>query len=392
VKARWMVSLPRIGTTLALAVVCAAGCISVRYQARQSVPGDPASPATHAERITLRDLHGKAGEITQLNGPTGRPWVTREGLRVDVDAVSPENNRTVLLSVRIDAGSGADVVGMLWSPASAPRCAGGHPALAIMTDVEGELNSSLAEREHVRWERPVVLRGQSVLSARFDEDRPLLHDDSVVDLLMVERDGAGARWVCARVPITGAGITYWNQKRWSLGGRLSWQSGLRFSRSSVLLAGVSLARWWGPVRIGLEGIFGGSSRGPSSDGTPDPQGPSGTSFCFLVSGPDCEDVTTGGVALQAGGIGWRWERWSLGWSVAYETLYARIRRPMERHAMAGGPRVSLQLLHALPDIAGVSQHSPTSAWGFELYAAAAQELSGTAAGTPITYGISLLGF
>ena len=199
------------------------------------------------------------------------------------------------------------------------------------------------------------------------------------------------RQVCVRVPITGAGITYWNQKRWSLGARTSWQRGMRFSRSSVLLTGISVARWWGPVRIGVEGIFGGSSDGPSGNGTPDPKGPSGTSACFLVSGPDCEDVTTGGVGLQAGGIAWRWERWALGWNVAYEALYARI-RPMDRHGMAAGPRVSLRFLRVLPDIAGVSAHSPTSAWGFELYAAAAQELIGAAAGTPVTYGISFLAF
>ena len=386
---RWMASLSMIGTALALAIVPAAGCISVQYQARQSKPGDPATPAARAERITVRDLRGKAGEAYQTNGPDGLPHVTPEGLQVD--AVSDEIERTVLLSVRIDAGPGADVWGMMWSPSSAPRCAGGHPSLAIMTDVEGELNSSLADREQVRWERPVFLRGPNMLSGRFDEDRPLLRNDSVVDVLLVERDGAALRQVCVRVPITGAGITYWNQKRWSLGARMSWQRGLRFSRSSILLTGISVARWWGPVRIGVEGIVGGSSDGPSGNGTPDPQGPSGTSACFLVSGPDCEDVATGGVALQASGIGWRWERWALGWSVAYETFYARI-RPMTRHAIAAGPRVSLRFLRVLPDIAGVSQHSPTSAWGFELYAAAAQELSGAAAGTPVTYGVSFLAF
>lgn len=386
---RRLPSLSAIGTALALAIVPAAGCISVRYQARQSTPGDPAAPAAHAERLTVRDLHGKAGGVYETYGPNGRPHVTREGLLVD--AVPDDTDRTVLLSVRIDAGPGADVWGMMWSPASAPRCAGGHPSLAIMTDVEGELNSSFADREQVRWERPVVVRGQNVLSGRFDEDRPLLHASSVVDVLLVERDGAALRQVCVRIPITGAGITYWNQKRWSLGARLSWQRGLRFSRSSVLLWGVSVARWWGPVRIGVEGIVGGSSDGPSGDGTRDPQGPSGTGACFLVLGPDCEDVTAGGVALQAGGIAWRGERWALGLNVAYEALYARI-RPMDRHGMAAGPRVSLQLLRALPDIAGVSPHSPTSAWGFELYAAAAQELTGTAAGTPVSYGISFLGF
>jgi hypothetical protein len=384
-----MASLSTIGTALMLAIMPAAACISVQYQARQSKPGDPATPAAHAERITVRDLRGKAGEAYQASGPAGRPRVTPEGLQVD--AVSDEIERTVLLSVRIDAGPGADVWGMMWSPASAPRCAGGHPSLAIMTDFEGELSSSLADREQVRWERPVFLRGPNVLSGRFDEDRPLLRNDSVVDVLLVERDGAALRQVCVRVPVTGAGITYWNQKHWSLGARMSWQRGLRFSRSSVLLTGISVARWWGPVRIGVEGIIGGTSDGPSGNGTPDPQGPNGTGACFLVSGPDCEDVATGGIGLQAGGIAWRWERWALGWNVAYEALYARI-RPRVRHGMAAGPRVSLRFLRVLPDIAGVSPHSPTSAWGFELYAAAAQELTGAAAGTPVTYGVSFLAF
>jgi hypothetical protein len=144
-----MASLSTVGAALALALALAivpvAGCISVRYQARQSTPGDPATPATHAERITVRDLHFTAGEVYETNGPIGRPRVTREGLTAD--AVPDETDRTLLLSVRIDAGPGADVVGMSWSPASAPRCAGGHPALAIMTDVEGELNSSFAHRE-----------------------------------------------------------------------------------------------------------------------------------------------------------------------------------------------------------------------------------------------------
>jgi len=125
VNERRLPSLSAIGTALALAIVPAAGCISVRYQARQSTPGDPAAPAAHAERLTVRDLHGKAGAVYETNGPTGRPHVTREGLLVD--AVPDDTDRTVLLSVRIDAGPGADVWGMMWSPASAPRCAGGHP-------------------------------------------------------------------------------------------------------------------------------------------------------------------------------------------------------------------------------------------------------------------------
>ena len=95
---RRMASLSTTATLLALAIVPAAGCISVQYQARQSKPGDPATPAAHAERITVRDLRGKAGEAYQTNGPTGLPRVTPEGLQVD--AVSDEIERTVLLSVR----------------------------------------------------------------------------------------------------------------------------------------------------------------------------------------------------------------------------------------------------------------------------------------------------
>jgi hypothetical protein len=207
----------------------------------------------------------------------------------------------------------------------------------------------------------------------------------------VHREGGAAREDCVRVAMTGAGVTYWNLKRWSVGARLSWRRGLRFTDSSVLLVALSVGRWWGPVRIGVEAMVGGTNDSENSDGTPDRSGPGGTGLCFLAPGPDCDEVNTGGAALEASGIAWRWDRWAVGWSLAYETLFAQL-KPVERHAIAGGPRLALQLLRAVPDVTGVSPHSPTSAWGFELYAAAGWELTGAANGRPVTYGVSLLGF
>jgi hypothetical protein len=382
-------ALRRSSVLLALVPLSAIACISVRYQARQSLPGDPATPATHAEGVTIADLHLTPGRIRRPDDSWARPTVTLAGLTTE--AVADETNRTVLLAVRIAAGSEVEVLDMVWSPPAAPRCAGGHPALAILVDADGDLNSSLAERAQVHWERPVVLRGERVLSGRFDEDRPLLHGASVVDVRIARRGGGAAQEDCIRVPVTGPGVTFWNLKRWSIGGRLSWRRALRFTDSSVLLFGVSVGRWWGPVRIGVEAMGGGTNDNQDSNGAAARSGPTGTGLCFLASGPDCDNVTTGGLALEASGVAWRWDRWAVGWSLAYETLFARV-RPIERHAIAGGPRLALQLLRAAPDVAGVSRHSPTSAWGFELYAAAGWEMTGAAAGKPITYGISLLGF
>jgi hypothetical protein len=50
-----------------------------------------------------------------------------------------DRDRTILLAVRVAARSPVEVMDMVWSPPFAPRCAGGHPALAILIDAEGEL-------------------------------------------------------------------------------------------------------------------------------------------------------------------------------------------------------------------------------------------------------------
>ena len=379
----------RSAVLLALAPLSIMACATVRYQVRQSLPADPATPVAHAESVTITDLHQTAGEVRIANGVFARPSVTSAGLTTE--EIPGEIDRTILLAVRVAADPEVEVLDMVWSPDSAPRCAGGHPALAILVDAQGELNSSLAARAQVHWERPIVLRGEQVLSGRFDEDTPLLHAASVVDVHFARREGTTVREDCVRVPMTGPGVTFWNLKRWSVGGRVSWRRALRFTDSSVVLLGLSVGRWVGPVRIGVEGMFGGTKDSPNSDGTPNRSGPAGTGLCFLAPGPDCDEVIAGGFALEVSGIGRRWDRSAVGWSVSYETLFARI-RPVERHAIAGGPRLALQLLRVVPDVAGVSPHSPTSAWGFELYAAAGWEVTGAAAGPPITYGVSLLGF
>lgn len=201
-----MSARPSRSWLLALAPLSAIACLPAHYQASQWLPGDPATPAMHAERVSLRDLHLTAGEIDGQNSSTWRPTVTRKGLTT---APAPGgSDDTILLAVRVTALPPVEVLDMVWSPAAAPRCAGGHPALAILVDAEGELNSSLAVRPQVHWERPVVLAGEKVLSARFDDDPPLLHAASVVDVRLILRQGTTAREECIRVPMTGPGVAY----------------------------------------------------------------------------------------------------------------------------------------------------------------------------------------
>lgn len=200
-------SARRLGSLLlALAPLSVPACLPAHYQASQWLPGDPSTPAMHAERVSLRDLHQTPGQVDGPHETFRRATVTRKGLTTA--PVSDAGDQTILLAVRVAARPPVEVLDMVWSAASAPRCAGGHPALAILVDVEGELNSSLAVRPQVHWERPVILAGEQVLSGRFDDDPPLLHAASVVDVRLIRREGATVREDCVRVPITGPGVAY----------------------------------------------------------------------------------------------------------------------------------------------------------------------------------------
>ena len=366
------------------------GC-AVSHHVREAPLGDPATPALRVEGVRTDDSATEPGEQSLDHGRRGRPFVDRDGLRnrpVNDDDVK----RTVLWSVRVEGGDGVDVLDMTWSPAGAPRCAGGHPPLSLLLDLDAPPNHALAPDEQVHWERPVVVRGERVLSGVFDEDRPLLRTPSVVDVRLVEHDGAAEREVCVRVPVTGPSVSYVETRTWSLGARLEWRRALAFSASSSGMIGASLGRWVGPVRVSLEGLIGGTDP-PTADGI------RGTGFCFLDPGPDCDQVDVGGFSLGANGLAWRGSRWALGWSAAYESLFASIHRvdPLGGPRVglwtsAGGPRLGLQLLRVSPHVMGVIPLSPTRAWGFELFAAAAREWSGPAAGSPVTFGVALLAF
>jgi hypothetical protein len=178
------------------------GCFFVVHRPLVAVPGDPPAPAMRLESVTTRDVEGAPGvEYSSKHRRRRGPWesspvVTRAGL--EYRAPLPQTARWgiwyVTIAVRVGAGAAGEIVDMMWSPASAPRCAGGHPALALLLD------------EQVHWERPFVFSGEHVVAGRFDEDLPLLQQASVVDVHIVERQGASARETCVRIPATGPGI------------------------------------------------------------------------------------------------------------------------------------------------------------------------------------------
>jgi hypothetical protein len=392
------------GALASLLVVlgAASGCVGVQYRPRTAPPGDPPVPAARLARLTWDESLVVPGEhVITKHGRTprgssrwARPMVTREGLiRIEQ---GPDIEETVSWQVHLSAGPGAEVLEMRWAAAAELRCAGGLPALDILVDDAEPIHGVLfgdeltpAYESRIHWERPVVIAGERLVTGRFYKDPVPLELPSVVDVRLRQHEAGGAREVCVRVPVTGPGITFWSQKKWSLGARLTWRRSLAFSKSSTLAVGLSLGRWLGPVRLGLGGTLGGTPD-VAADGSP------GTAPCFADPGPACDNIFLGTLALEANGLVWRWSGWAVGWSASYETIFAGV-RPFAppatlTHAVSGGPRLALQLLSVPAAIPGAERFSPTSAWGVELFAAAASEWRGAARGTPLTFGASLLAF
>jgi len=184
----------------------AAGCAST-YRARQAPLGDPIWPAAHVDGVHPEDTYEPPGWFLTESGDDHTAVVTRaDGFQIRRSSNVQGNDTR--WDIRLQGGEGTDVVTMMWSPPTAPRCQGGHPVLDILLDLDAPPNHLLAPRRQVHWERPVVVRGERVVSGRFDRDPDLLRRPSVVDLQVVQHAGGAAREVCVRVPVNGPGVTY----------------------------------------------------------------------------------------------------------------------------------------------------------------------------------------
>jgi hypothetical protein len=365
----------------------------IQYRAREAMPGDPAAPAARVEAVNTWDITYPPGTYGASGEKKIAPVVTRDGF--DGREAPDERDNYVLWSLRLDGGAGVEIVTMMWSPPSAPRCKGGHPALDLLLERDRPKPFMLLEDGLVHWERPFIVKGSRVVSARFDEDPALLHAPSVVDVTLREHDAAGDRERCVRVPVTGPGLTYWSTKRWSPGYRFALRRAQAFTPGSTFSFAMSLGRWFGPARLALEAGVSGTNKD-----APDKGFPSGTGLCFAAPGPDCETANLGTFAFEASGLVARWRRyWGLGWSLGYETSFGALHRldpatgaVLGRHVGAGGPRLGVRLFAGIPDLAGVSPFSPSSGWAVELFAAAAQEYYGAAGGHPVSFGLAVVGF
>lgn len=219
---------------------------------------------------------------------------------------------------------------------------GGHPSLRLSVDGEA------------RWARPVSLLGEHVVSSHFDEDRPLLETASVVDLLLVEQT-TPPRQTCVRVPVTGPGSSFAEIRGWSLGGRFSVRNTLPFLAVGSATVGSSLGRWWGPVRLGVELLAGESN---------EQHQPRVVAHLVIP-------------ALELSGIVYRWNRWAIGWSTAYELLIASIEENpatgtrLTSTAVSGGPRLGLRFLSVAPWIDSIPRWHARTSWGIEIFTSAA---------------------
>jgi hypothetical protein len=335
-----------------------------QYHPRVAQIGAPAHPPTRLESVTtahnvpLPGVH-RPGIVV---GAYTRPVVTREGLQ-DTGEVAISEARVISIAVRIQTSQPTEVVNMTWTTPDGPRCSGGHPSLRVSVDDQGH------------WERPLVVAGEHVVSSRFDEDRPLLETTSVLDVLLVEQNERRQQ-TCVRVPVTSAGASFSQARPWSLASRVSWRSSLPFMSGDAWAFGLSVGRWVGPVRLGIEYLVGGSNDQPNP----------------------ANSVNIRAPALEASGIAWRWNRWALGWSLAYEILLANVHRTpaaggpqVDSRAVSGGPRLALQLLRVPDWILGVPRWHAHTYLGVELFgAAAALAPRGPSGGAQLAWGLSLV--
>jgi hypothetical protein len=363
-------------SALALALGSAVGC-ATPYEVTRAPLGQPAAPEMRAAGVLTAKYVPDPGWAYEGRSHWGRRAVTPGGTERR-DYSHGSFSHTVHIDVRVQAGpdgGSVGVVDMAWNEPSVPPCEGTNLATDLLVVRQGDPYWPVDARQ-IHWERPVVVRGERIVSGRFADDSTLptlLLRPSVVDVHVVTPHGSEMRRSCVRVPVTGPDVDYRSMKTWAGGARVEWRSSLAFAPVEAIMVGASLARWVGPVRFGLHGMIG-------------------------VGDDWTEDIVVGGLVAEVGGLAWRWTRWALGWSLGYEALFADLERnelpgqPRTRGASQGGPRLGLQVLRTSPEVMRVSRFSPTDAWGLELFVAAAQTWRGGDAGSPLTFGVALLAF
>jgi hypothetical protein len=343
------------------------GCVPVRYLPRDPPAGSPGHPPVSLDGITIEKPDVAPPKIE----------VTREGM-AEYGESGAYFERNTTIAVRVQTREALEVAGMWFGDPGSRFCAGEHLAIALAVD------------GRTRWERPLIVSGDHVITGTFAAEPARLQVASVVDVRLVEPD-SDRKQTCVRVPVTRADVPQRADKRWSAGGRLSYRRALPFDASSTFALGISLGRWLGPLRLGVEGFLGGTNESSSTA----VQLP-GTSLCFLAPGKDCTDVTMGGWALESSGILWRRARLALGWSLAYERLIARLRPNGSKtdpyvDRTANGVRLAVQVLRSAPGVLGASPRDPTSAGGLELFLASPLGPR-TGSGASLTWGIAVVGF
>lgn len=181
---------------VAALVLSSSACIATEYRPRTVQAGVPSLPPTRLESVTTGDqaMAPGIGRTGIAGGPFVQPAVTREGWE-NGDEVENSHVRGVSVGVRLQTGEPTEIAGMSWTTPESPLCSSGRPALRISVDGS------------VRWERPLVIAGEHVVTGRFDEDGKLLQQPSVVDLRLVDQN-RGRRETCVRIPATGPGVAF----------------------------------------------------------------------------------------------------------------------------------------------------------------------------------------
>jgi hypothetical protein len=289
-----------------------------------------------------------------------------EGLTVEVPKGRETTGGTTLrLRWRAREDGSGIARAVLASPEARPCTAG---VSAQLIDVDGQ----------TRWDRPVGLGRDHVVTLSFPEEPILMTGALVLDVEAARADGSTA---CVRMPLTDGGRGFVTQSHALLGVRLGLQVPLRAGSTSAFSVELTPGRWLGPLRLTLGlGMAVGVSRLNTGDSDSNNDSSTRPQFVMLHAAPEIAffPLVRGPFAFGV----------EVACELAAGSSGAGTMKDPDRDESYVAPRVALLGVSSRLRPPGTSVHQLLSGQGFELFALRATSWPGDT-GRGAAYAVGL---